>query len=156
MMTINQTIREALKLVPEITDFFYADPDQVMSNVAVGATPLFRLMRTNDTIGASQVANNYSQEEYFMLSQVMGDTPEGDDEEEAENRLIVLMLKTLAAFHETGLGCDIIATVTWARRTTPSYALGLLFRITIKDTFTFVGDCVTQRYAPDPLPDQPC
>ena len=155
-MTINQTIREALTLVPEITDFFYADPDQVMSNVAVGATPLFRLMRTNDTIGASQVANNYSQEEYFMLSQVMGDTPEGDDEEAAENRLIVLMLKTLAAFHKTGLGCDIIATVTWARRTTPSYALGLLFRITIKDTFTFVGDCVTQRYAPNPLPDEQC
>ena len=156
MMTINQTIREALKLVPEITDFFYADPDQVMSNVAVGATPLFRLMRTNDTIGASQVANNYSQEEYFMLSQVMGDTPEGDDEEAAENRLITLMCKTFAAFHKVGLTFEPVSTLTWARRTTPSYALGLLFRITIKDTFTFVGDCVTQRYAPDPLPDQPC
>ena len=65
-MTINQTIREGT-LVPEITDFFYADPDQVMSNVAVGATPLFRLMRTNDTIGTTQYTNNYSQDEYFML-----------------------------------------------------------------------------------------
>jgi len=155
-MTVNQTIREAIKLVPEITDFFYADPDQVMSNVAVGATPLFRLMRQNDTIGASQVATNYSQEEYFMLSQVMGDTPEGDDEEAAENRLIGLMLQTIAAFHKVGLDSDVIATVTWARRTTPSYALGLLFRLTIKDTFTFVGDCVTQRYAPNPLPDEQC
>ena len=155
-MTINETIREALTLVPEITDFFYADPDQVMSNVAVGATPLFRLMRTNDTIGATQYTNNYAQEEYFMLSQVMGDTPEGDDEEAAENRLITLMCKTFAALHKVGLTFEPVSTITWARRTTPSYALGLLFRITIKDTFTFVGDCVTQRYAPDPLPDEQC
>ena len=155
-MTINDKMRAAVKNVPAITDFFYSDPDKILSNETVGDAPLFRLLRAGDRMSASNIGIDYDQNEVLMFTKVMERTPQGDDEEAAENELIINAFNFLAALEAQGVEFFVTANPRWGRRDASRYALGLIVEITILKTFTAVGSCVQGNYFPEPLKDQQC
>ena len=155
-MTINDKMRAAVKNVPAITDFFYSDPDKILSNETVGDAPLFRLLRAGDRMSASNRGRNYDQNEVLMFTKVMERTPQGDDEEAAENELIINAFNFLAALEAQGVEFTVTANPRWGRRDASRYALGLIVEITIDKAFLTVGDCVAGYYLPDKLSDQQC
>lgn len=155
-MTINDKMRAAVKNVPAITDFFYSDPDKILSNETVGDAPLFRLLRAGDRMSASNTGINYDQNEVLMFTKVMGETPQGDDEEAAENELIGTVFNFLAALEAQGVEFVVTANPRWGRRDASRYALGLIVEITILKTFVAVSSCVQGNYLPEPLNDQSC
>lgn len=155
-MTINDKMRAAVKNVPAITDFFYSDPDKVLSNEPVGDAPLFRLLRAGDRMSVSNIGVNYDQNEVLMFTKVMEKTPQGDDEEAVENELIENAFNFLAAFEAQGVEFTITANPRWGRRDASRYALGLIVEITILKTFVAVNSCVQGNYLPEPLNDQSC
>ena len=155
-MTINDKMRAAVENVPAITDFFYSDPDKILSNETVGDAPLFRLLRAGDRMSASNIGINYDQNEVLMFTKVMEETPQGDDEEAAENELIGTAFNFLAALEAQGVEFVVTANPRWGRRDASRYALGLIVEITILKTFVAVGSCVQGNYLPEPLNDQSC
>lgn len=155
-MTINEIMRKAVEDVPAISDFFYADPDNVLSNVTTGGTPLFRLLRSNDTITEGNIGAQYNQNEVLMFTKVTDRTPEGDDEEATENELIANMFAFFVELKNQGLDFIIGTTPRWGRRQATNYALGLIVEVVIRRTFVAVNGCATGYYLTNPLENQPC
>lgn len=154
-MTINEKMKSVVDAMPEISDFYYADPANVIANEKVGATPLFRLLRSSDGFGSNDIGEAYNQNETLMFTKVMDRTPLGNDEEKAENELIKSALTFLAKFSKLAK-TTVNPVVRWGRRSATTYSLGLIVEITIDKAFLTVGDCVTGYYLPDKLSDQQC
>ena len=154
-MTINEKMKSVVDAMPEISDFYYADPVNVIANEKVGATPLFRLLRSSDGFGSNNIGEAYNQNETLMFTKVMDRTPLGDDEENAENELIKSALTFLAKFSKLAK-ITVNPVVRWGRRSATTYSLGLIIEFTIDKTFLNVGECVTGYYLPDKLNDQQC
>lgn len=154
-MTINEKMKSVVDAMPEISDFYYADPANVIANEKVGATPLFRLLRSSDGFGANNVGETYNQNETLMFTKIMDRTPIGNDEENAENELIKSALTFLAKFEKLA-EITVNPVVRWGRRSATNYSLGLIVEITIYKTFITVGECVTGYYLPDKLNDRQC